>query len=167
MIDVPRVISRPLALLDNEAQATRLVPPGSDAERYVADGSVLSRVGTFLSYAKTIVYVEVSHTPGYVETFAASDHRVLAIPGEIVEDKAEKPVYGFIIPSLRGHFMGVGRYTGQNHENEQILSWVDISTKDTALLSGDFINPVETAAKELELLQILAIGQDAVEWAFD
>ena len=167
MIEAPRVIARPLALLDNETEATQLTAPGSDAERYVAEGSVIRKVGTFLSYAKTIVYAEVSHTPGYVETFAANDHNVLAVQGEMVEDDAEVPVYGFIVPSLRGGFMGIARYTGQAHGNEQLLSWIDVSTKDPVLLSGDFINPIETPAKELELLQILAIGQDAVEWAFD
>ncbi|MGZ6004785.1 MAG: hypothetical protein ACXWLH_01395 [Candidatus Saccharimonadales bacterium] len=164
-----RVYTRPTALLDGAPEAARIVEPGSDAESYVSEGRVYEKIPSFLGYLSLLAHPEMPRMGGYVRRLNANSHTAVVVRGEDTQPGEEVPVYGFgLSPDGVEEFVEVARYTGEYGENIQLLSWVDIKDPNNPVFrTPDLIGVIDNPAKIEELTQLLAIGQDAAEWALD
>jgi len=57
---------------------------------------------------------------------------------------------------------------GEIGEHEQLLAWLDIGDRDNLVFrTPDLTGRIEDPAKLSELIQLLAIGEDATSWSLD
>ncbi len=165
-----RVFIRPTALLDGTQEAAKLTPPESDAESYVAEDRVYKKIPHFLGFLSILAEPGFPRLGGYVKSLITTNGRkVLVVQGEDVQDSEAVPVYGFgLSPDGVQEFIGVGRYTGEIGQHEQLLSWVDLSDETNPVFrTPDLFGVIDDPAKVSELTQLIAIGEDATEWALD
>ena len=164
-----RVIARPNALLDGSPEATKITPERSDAERYVTDGRVIEKLPSLLGHLALLSESGFPRLHGYVQNLVTSGRRVLVVQGEDVQAGEEVPVYGFgLSPDGVEEFIGIGRYTGEVGEHEQLLSWMDIrDINNPVFRTPDLTGLIDDPAQISELTQILAVGEDATEWSLD
>lgn len=164
-----RVVARPTALLDSTPEAAKITEPRSDAERRTANGEVFEHIPSFLGYLSLLEQPEMPRAPGYVRFIRNATHNIAVVQGEDVTAGEEIPVYGFSLsPDGVREFVGIGRYTGEYGENQQMLAWADLKDLNNPVFrSADLMGVIEDPAQVSELTQLLAIGEDAAEWALD
>lgn len=164
-----RVNKRPTALLDGNPEATQITVPGSDAERCVNDGRVFEKIPPFLGSIAVLAEPGIPRLAGQVRFIHNPSHKVAVIRGEDVAPDEDIPVYGFSLsPDGVREFVGIGRYTGEFGEHEQMLAWADLHDLNQPIFrSPDLLGVIQDEAQISELIQLLAIGEDATEWALD
>lgn len=164
-----RVVARPTALLDSTPEAAKITEPRSDAERRTANREVFEHIPSFLGYLSLLEQPEMPRAPGYVRFIRNATHNIAVVQGEDVTAGEEVPVYGFSLsPDGVREFVGIGRYTGEYGENQQMLAWADLKDLNNPVFrSADLMGVIEDPAQVSELTQLLAIGEDAAEWALD
>lgn len=163
-----RVNSRPVALLDGSSEAAQLTMPRSDAERYFIDGKVFEKIPQFLGFL-AVLEQPGPRLAGYVKYIKTLSHDIAVIQGEDVAQTEDVPVYGFSLsPDGVREFVGIGRYTGEFGQHEQMLAWIDLHNPDSPIFRlPNLVDVIEDESQISELTQLLAIGEDASEWALD
>lgn len=164
-----RVFARPTALLDGTHEAAQITEPRSDAERRTSDARVFEHITSFLGYLSILEQPGMPRSPGYVRFIRNATHNIAVVQGEDVEAGEEIPAYGFSLsPDGVREFVGIGRYTGEFGEHQQMLAWADLKDLNNPVFrTADLMGVIENPAQISELTQLLAIGQDAAEWALD
>lgn len=164
-----RVFARPTALLDDTPEAAHITDPSSDAERYIEEGIVFEKLPYFLGHLALLTQPGIPRLGGYTKSLITNGRKVLVVQGEDTPIVEDTPVYGFgLSPDGVEEFIGIGRYTGERGEYEQLLSWMDIADKNSPIFrTPDLLDVIEDPAQISELTQLLAIGEDATEWALD
>lgn len=159
-----RVIARPTALLDGTPEAARITEPGSDAERYVAEGRVYEKIPSFLGL---LALLSDSGMPRLMAFNLRANGRLLTmVQGEEVQPDEPVVGYGFgFAPDGIEEMIEISRVT---EDEQQLLSWIDTTDLTKPVFrTPDLRGMVDDPAKIEELTQLLAIGEDAAEWALD
>jgi hypothetical protein len=160
-----RVYERPKALLDGATEATRIVLPGSDAERYFDEGRVFEKVPSLMGYLALLSNPEMPRLVGITRTIKVAGHRMTAIQGEDVAPDEPEAMYAFALGPDSGEFVEVSRVVG---DKSTVLTWADVQDQASPIFrTPDLTGVIDEPAKIAELTQILAAGQDATEWALD
>jgi hypothetical protein len=164
---MPRVMSRPTALLDGTPSAADIVKPNSDAERYHRQNSIFKKIPEFLGRISLLAHTKTPRMSGFVRVLEIDHSSIVAVGGETPEMGFPAPFYGFSIN--RGgdaDFIQITRHTGFKSEDIQILAWADVKDPTKVVFhSPERFNVIDEPGKENELMQLLAIGEDATEWA--
>lgn len=158
-------MERPKALLDGASEPARLVAPDSYAERAFDEGRVYEKVADFMGFIAILQNPDVPRLPGVTRVIRVANHPMLAIQGEEVPDGEPEPQYAFALGPDSGEFIEINRVVdGQG----TVLSWADIRDVDNPIFRTSVLGGViHDEAKVSELTQILAVGEDAAEWALD
>ena len=160
-----RIVERPAALLDGAHEASRVVLPGSDAQRYFDGRRVFEKLPSFLNYLLILSDPEMPRLGGIARTIKIGGYVMTAIQGEDTPPDEPAIAYGFSLGPDSGEFIGVSRIVDSTSE---VLSWVDVKSGPTPVFRRpDLTGTIDTQAQTAELTQILAAGIDATEWALD
>jgi hypothetical protein len=160
-----RVVKRPAALLDGSRDATKLVLPGSDAERYFDNGRVFEKAEDFIGYIVMLQTPKMPRMPGVTRNIKVGHQVMIAIQGEDVPANDPEVMYAFSLGPDSGEFIEMRRVVG---EESSVLSWADVRDPANPLFrKPDLTGFIDEPAKIAELTQILAAAQDATEWALD
>lgn len=160
-----RVLARPTALVDGTPEAARIVDERSDAAHYVDEGRVFEKIPDFLFL---LGFLENPNMPrlGFVKVGAVANHVVTVVQGEDVPATEPKVVYGFGIASDGGtRFLELSRIVGDASE---VLAYADLTEPTNPVFRDiNLVDVITDEAKISELTQLIAVGEDAAEWALD
>lgn len=161
-----RVVARPTALLDGSPEAAHITDPTSDAESYVSEGRVYEKIPGFLGLLSMLAHPEMPRMGGFVKRLQAGNHISVVVRGEDLPSDQPETVYGFgLSPDGVEEFIEISRIAG---DEVMVLSWADVKDPASPVFrSPDLIGVIDDPAQISELTQLLAIGQDAAEWALD
>ncbi len=157
-----RVVARPRALLDGSPEASRIVQPGSDAERYYNRGLAAQQIAGLLNDVLLLSEPDMPRL-GFTKVGGVANHTAMLVQGE----PANPPVrYGYWVdPQGKGEMIELSRLEG---DDTTILANVDVKNlSNPKFLGPDLVSVIDGEARLEELKQLLAVGKDASEWALD